>query len=77
MTVHQCSTCEHLQRRGGIILPATIACTAFEDERLPPRALAVTIASAQALAGRNRCPVYSPPKLYPDAYRAEDLPPPP
>jgi hypothetical protein len=63
-----------LQRRGGIILPATISCTAFEDERMGPRALLVTIASARALAARNRCPVYSPPTLHPDCYLSEDLP---
>jgi len=72
--MNQCTTCQHLQRRGGIIIPATISCTAFEDECLGPRSLLVTIASAKALAARNRCPVYSPPVLYPDCYRAEDLP---
>lgn len=74
MTVHQCATCQHYQRRGGIILPPKMECAAFEDEQMGPRTRLVAMASARSLALWNRCPVYSPPELRPDAYRAQDLP---
>lgn len=75
MSVHQCATCQHWQRRGGVILPESAGCMALEHEAgAGPRLVAIVVAMAQLLAARNRCPAYSPWPLYPDAYRAEDLP---
>lgn len=77
MSVHQCSTCQHWQRRGGIILPAGPQCTALEEETgAGQRMVAIVTRMALALAAQNACPAWSPFPLYPDAYRAEDLPPP-
>ena len=74
MTVHQCGTCQHYQRRGGIVLPATMECTAFDDEQIGPRTRLVTIAWARSLAQRNQCPVYSAWEIREDAYYSQDLP---
>ena len=74
MSVHQCATCQHWQRRGGVILPASVGCVALESEAAGPRLAAIVIAMARQLAARNQCPAFSPWPLQPDAYRAEDLP---
>lgn len=75
MTVHQCATCSHWQRRGGIVRRATFGCTAFDEEwQGSERATMVIIAAARALADGNRCPVYAPHVIYPDSYLAQDMP---
>ena len=75
MTVQQCTGCQHWQRRGGVVLPATIGCVALEDEPgLTVRVAAIVTRAAQLLAARGQCPAFSPWPLQPDAYRAEDLP---
>lgn len=78
MSVPQCNTCQHWQRRGGIVLPAGPRCVALEDEAgAGQRMVAIVTRMARTLAASNACPAWSPFPLYPDAYRAEDLPDPP
>jgi hypothetical protein len=74
MTVRQCETCQHWQRRGGIVTTAAMQCVTLEGERLGDRSAAIITRMARLLAARNQCPAYSPFTNYPDAYRAQDLP---
>jgi hypothetical protein len=71
---HQCPRCQHFERRGGAILPASDTCRPIEDSAMPAAAIALLQRTGFDLAARGRCPNFLPfPKL-PDAYRSEDLP---
>jgi hypothetical protein len=74
VTVRQCSTCQHWQARGGLIVAAAFGCQALEEDPASARMVAIVTRMARLLAARNQCPAYSPFPNYPDAYRAEDLP---
>lgn len=49
-------------------------CTALDDAQMNPRARLIVLAMARSLAGDGACPTYEAPDLYPDCYRAADLP---
>lgn len=74
MTVRQCDTCQHWQLRGGIVARPVHGCQALEEDKASERMVAIVTRMARLLAARNQCPVYAPWPIYPDAYRAEDLP---
>lgn len=74
MSVHQCMTCQHRQRRGGIVLKAAWQCVVLEGEDVSDRLASIVTGMARLLARQNQCPTYSPYPLRPDAYMAEDLP---
>ena len=66
----QCKGCRHLQRRGGIVLPAELLCTAAEGSQngeLLGKML-------QVFAADGRCPSHDALlATHPDCYLSEDL----
>ena len=67
----QCRSCQRLQRRGGIVLPAVMSCTRLETGE----AGEIMGRMLQVFAADDRCPEHSPYDSHPDCYFSQDLDP--